>query len=164
MKFIALLFPLMAFADQVTFDKKEIKIDGTAITVQIADTPVRQEHGLMFVKSLPADEGMLFIFQNEQTLNFWMKNTLIPLAIGFFDAKGTLIDVQEMKPADSVMVKDPPTYPSAKPSLYALEMNTGWFSRRHIKKGAHLILPRQSRVSAGPSSRESNKDANESGR
>ena len=101
----------------------------------------------MNVKSLPEDKGMLFIFEHEHSLGFWMKNTLIPLSIGFFDAKQRLIDIQEMKPASSLMEREVPTYQSSGPALYALEMNEGWFKKHKIKVGARLQL-----VSKSPSS------------
>jgi uncharacterized membrane protein (UPF0127 family) len=96
----------------------------------------------MFVKSLPANEGMLFVFDEERMQNFWMKNTLIPLSIGFFDKSGLLIDVQEMKPSESLMDATPPSYQSAGPALMALEMNAGWFKKNHLDVGARLSVER----------------------
>ena len=108
--------------------------------VKIADTEERREHGLMFVKKLGANEGMLFVFDEEHVLNFWMKNTLIPLSIGFFDQQGKLIDVKEMKPAPSLMDKNPPNYRSNGPALMALEMPEGWFTKNHVEVGARIAL------------------------
>jgi uncharacterized membrane protein (UPF0127 family) len=123
------------------FKKKRVAVAGKKITVEIADDDQRRAYGLMFVTSLPKDQGMLFMFDRPDVLSFWMKNTLIPLAIGYFDAKGRLIETLEMTP-ESVLTKEYKTYPSGAPAKYALEMNKGWFRSNHIKKGALLkILP-----------------------
>jgi uncharacterized membrane protein (UPF0127 family) len=88
----------------------------------------------MFRKSMPENDGMLFIFSQEDTRYFWMKNTYIDLSIGYFDKEKALIDIQEMK-ATSMMETRPPSYPSAKPAMYALEMNKGWFAKNKVKLG-----------------------------
>jgi uncharacterized membrane protein (UPF0127 family) len=86
---------------------------------------------------------MIFVFEKEEPLGFWMKNTLIPLSIGFFNAKGELVDVQEMKVAGSLVAVDIPSYKSRRPALFALEMNRGWFEKHKIKKGVQLELRSQ---------------------
>ncbi|HVK62522.1 MAG TPA: DUF192 domain-containing protein [Bdellovibrionales bacterium] len=123
----------------ITYEKKQIKLDGKIIDVEIADTADRQRQGLMFRKSLASNAGMLFVFQYEEPRGFWMKNTLIPLAIGYFDANKKLVDIQEMVPAvmgtrDHLLK----TYESAKPAMYALEMNKGWFAQNKVKVGSHF--------------------------
>ena len=119
------------------FEKRKIQIAKKTITVEIADDPDLREHGLMFRDKLADNTGMLFIFENEQPLNFWMKNTLIPLSIGFFDENKKLINVLEMVPA--VMGdQDPKHYSSESPAMYALEMPKGWFDRNKVAKGATL--------------------------
>src|SRR5512136_706637 len=60
---------------------KKILVGKTPLRVEVASTPEKQERGLMFRQSLPAEEGMLFIFKEPMELNFWMRNTLIPLDI-----------------------------------------------------------------------------------
>ena len=118
--------------------KKEwIQVGPEKILVELALTSKEQSQGLMFRHELPADSGMLFVFKEERPLNFWMKNTFIPLSIGYFDAKGKLIDIQEMRPVTSEM-ETPSTYPSQGPASFALEMNPGWFEKHHIKVGAYL--------------------------
>lgn len=141
----SLLLAAKTFAAEVAFEKIDIKVGNVKVHAQIADDEEKREHGLMFIKSLPPNDGMLFVFEDERPLSFWMKNTLIPLSIGFFNAQGELVDMQEMKPADSLMEKRPPTYPSAAPAAFALEMNTGWFKKNHINIGSKLSLVGASR-------------------
>jgi uncharacterized membrane protein (UPF0127 family) len=65
---------------------------------------------------------------------------LIPLSIGFFTDKGVLIDIQEMKPAESLMDSQPPAYESKGSAILALEMSSGWFKKNGIKPGARISL------------------------
>ncbi len=90
------------------------------INAEIADTEALRERGMMFRTSLDPGAGMLFVFETEQRMSFWMKNTLIPLYMLFFDADGNLVSTTVMKPCQ----QDPcPTYPSAGPAKYALEVS-----------------------------------------
>jgi uncharacterized membrane protein (UPF0127 family) len=94
----------------------------------------------MFRNSLGEDEGMLFIFNNEETRFFWMKNTLIDLSIAYFNKGGTLVDIQEMKSGKGIAEASLPSYASAQPAKYALEMNKGWFDKNKIKLGTKLKI------------------------
>lgn len=120
---------------KISFDKQKIKIGSKIIQVEIAKTPDQHQYGLMNRNSLPENNGMLFIFENEQTLSFWMKNTFIDLSIAYIDKNKQIVDIQEMKATNQMMVGDLPSYPSAKPALYALEMNKDWFKKNKIKIG-----------------------------
>jgi len=124
-----------AQAKSITFAKDKIKIGGKTITVEVAASEAEHAQGLMNRKSLPENEGMIFIFADEDIRYFWMKNTYIDLSIAYFDKKKTIIDIQEMAAMSVVEVSRPPTYPSAKPAMYALEMNKGWFAKNKIKVG-----------------------------
>ncbi len=134
---ISTLFALGAFADaaEISFGKERIILEGKTITVEIAKSEAQHERGLMFRKSLRENEGMLFVFNNEDTRYFWMKNTYIDLSIGYFNKEKTLIDIQEMK-ASSMMELRPPPYPSAKPAMYALEMQKSWYTKNKVKIGS----------------------------
>lgn len=129
-----------AGASAMDFRKEALKIGQQNITVEIAETPEQQEHGLMFRKNLSDKEGMLFVFDDEEIRRFWMKNTLIDLAIGYFDRQKKLIDIQEMKAVGSVMEANPPAYPSRGPAMYALEVPSGWFKKHGIKEGSTFVL------------------------
>jgi uncharacterized protein len=107
------------------------------VGVEIADDASERARGLMHRTALAEDHGMLFVFPSEDKLSFWMKDTLIPLSIAFIDSEGRIVDLQNMKPLD----EDPPSYVSAKPALYALEVNRGFFEERGVEVGDRSELP-----------------------
>jgi uncharacterized membrane protein (UPF0127 family) len=107
------------------------------VRVEIADDEAELARGLMYRTALAEHRGMLFVFEEEQELSFWMKNTLIPLSIAFMDSEGRIVDIQDMKPLDD----DPPSYVSAEPAQYALEVNQGFFEERGVKVGDRAELP-----------------------
>lgn len=117
-------------------DVTTIRVDGVALTAEIADTLAARQRGLMHRQRLPANHGMLFIYERPQPLKFWMKNTYIELDIGFFDADGVLLNIERMQPLDTSV-----RYQSAGDALYALEVNPDWFARNGIGPGARLRLP-----------------------
>ncbi len=122
-----------AVADaEIKFEKKQLVLNGKKITVEVAKTNEEQMRGLMFRKELCEACGMLFVYDEETTKNFWMKNTFLPLSIGFFNKRKELVDIQEMSPVVSEMQKDIPVYTSKKQASYALEMNAHWFTRNKI--------------------------------
>lgn len=125
---------------KIVFQKKNLQIGTQKISVEIADTQEKSSRGLMYRTELPEGTGMLFIFPDSQVRGFWMKNTFVPLAIGYFNSKKELIDVHEMVPALSEMQKDHPTYVSKGPAQYALEVPTGWFSKHKIQLGQTFKL------------------------
>ena len=121
------------------FKRVTIEIQGKRAVVELAQSPEELQHGLMFVKSLPPNEGMLFEFPDEQVRSFWMKNTFIPLSIAFFDRDRKLVSIQEMEPAPAMMLR-PPSYSSGVPAQFALEMNRGWFQKNKIRTGVFFKI------------------------
>ncbi|WHX98430.1 DUF192 domain-containing protein [Neobacillus sp. DY30] len=108
-----------------------------SITVQVADTPKKRDKGLMFVKNLPENEGMLFVFSAKTYGGFWMKNTLIPLSIAFLDSDGKILRILDMVPCKDDFC---PTYDPEIYYHYALEVNLGWFDRNQIKEGDFVMF------------------------
>ena len=102
------------------------------ISAQFARTPDQREIGLMFRPALAANEGMLFAFETPIKQCFWMKNTLIPLAIAFVADDGSIVNIDSMKPQTL------DGHCSTKPVRFVLEMNEGWFAKRGIKAGSRL--------------------------
>lgn len=115
----------------------QIQLEKEVLSVEIAATARSQAMGLMGRQSLPAGTGMLFVYLTPHTLRFWMKNTVIPLSIGFFDEGKTLIQTVEMKPLIG-------RAQSEKPALYALEVPEGWFAKHKIAPGAKFSFLDQS--------------------
>ena len=122
-----------------TFLLAILRIGGSVLQVEIADTDETRERGLMDRKSLPENAGMLFICEKPRRVNFWMKNTLIPLSVGFFDEDKVLFQIADMHPPPPGATTFPLT-PSEKPILYALEVNLGWFEKHKIKTGMKFSL------------------------
>jgi len=140
----ALLFVMtatVAKADNVKFKKLSVKIGNEYIMAEIADTDAKRERGLMFRKELPDGEGMLFIFDESTVRSFWMKNTLIPLSIGYFDGAKVLIDIQNMEPASSIDTH-PKIYTSKGPAKYALEVPLNWFAKHHVPLKSKMEITR----------------------
>lgn len=109
--------------------------DGTKKTLEVewADTDAKRAYGLMNRATL--QHGMLFLFEDEQSLNFWMKNTLIPLDIVYFDANGEYVSSTTMTPC----IADPcVNYPSEAPAKFALEMPAGFLQQSGIGQGWRL--------------------------
>ncbi len=102
------------------------------ITAELARTGEQREIGLMFRESMPANHGMLFVFERPGQQCFWMKNTLLPLDVAFIADNGTIVNTDRMKPR----TLDP--HCSAQPVRFVLEMNDGWFAKRGITAGSKL--------------------------
>ncbi len=111
------------------------KIGLTAIQAQIAIHPHELQQGLMFRTHMEADHGMLFVFKNPERLSFYMRNTKIPLDIGYFTADGTLKEIYPMYPEDETPVRS-----ISHLIQFALEMNQGWFANHKIIPGVKLDL------------------------
>lgn len=111
--------------------------NGIQLTVEMADTFRTRQRGLMHRKSLPKNEGMLFVFDRPHILSFWMKNTFIPLSIAFFDKEKKLINIESMEPQKigPRMQQDLRSYESKKYGLFAVEVNNGWFEKNKIIPG-----------------------------
>jgi uncharacterized membrane protein (UPF0127 family) len=105
------------------------------VRMRLAVRGHEQQRGLMHVREMPADEGMIFVYPKPQRMSFWMRNTYIPLDIGFFDASGTLLEVHPMFPH----VEDPVASVSDE-IRYALEMNQGWYAANGLGPGAKLDI------------------------
>ncbi|MDR3276045.1 MAG: DUF192 domain-containing protein [Treponema sp.] len=113
----------------------EITGGQAGISAEIARTGEERAQGLMYRETLADGEGMLFVFDRDQILSFWMKNTLIPLSVAFIAHDGTIREIHDMQPQDLSGVS------SSRSLRYALEVPQGWFDRAGIKVGDRLLLP-----------------------
>jgi len=120
-------------------EASSVELKGKRYTVELADTPELRERGLMFRRDMPADAGMLFIHDNEEPLAYWMKNTYIPLDILYFDSKLRLISAQLGVPPCGDQPRCP-TFASAGPAQYVLELNAGQAVALDLKPGDPLRL------------------------
>lgn len=106
-----------------------LRIGSQPLKVEVASNDAQREQGLMFRKSMPRDEGMLFVFEDPGYYAMWMKNTLIPLSVAFVDREGIILNIADMEPQtlDSHLANGP--------ALYAIETNKGWFESHKIHAG-----------------------------
>jgi uncharacterized membrane protein (UPF0127 family) len=116
------------------FTVKEITVERegyiiATIKAEIAVSVEERSLGLMYRKNLPDGEGMLFIYDKDQIMSFWMKNTNIPLSIAFIASDGKIIEIKDMYPHDENSVL------SSRSVRYALEVPQGWFFRAGIIPG-----------------------------
>lgn len=108
------------------------------VRVEIARTRQELSRGLMWRTELEADAGMLFVFDNDAPLTFWMKNTPLPLDIIFLDSRGTVLNVAaETTPYSEAPIR------SSGPARYVLEVNAGYAAKHGIGPGAVVELPRE---------------------
>ena len=110
----------------------------TRVRVQLADTPDRRQVGLMCRPALDPDAGMLFTFPTPTQGAFWMKNTLIPLAIAFIGSDWHIVQIIEMAVAPDPAAGPFAYYGPPKSYRYALEVNTGFFARHEISERAEV--------------------------
>jgi uncharacterized membrane protein (UPF0127 family) len=104
--------------------------------VWLADTPARQAQGLMFVRSLPAARGMLFVHPSPRPISMWMKNTYIPLDMVFIDVRGRIQQIiANTKPHSLDLVR------STAPAIAVLELAGGEAQRLGLKPGQRVIHP-----------------------
>ena len=119
--------------------KDVIIINENILKIEIVETEKARNTGLMNRKSLDEDSGMLFVFENDRILSFWMKDTHIPLSIAFISSDGVIKEIRDMTPfsLESIVSKN---Y-----VRYALEVNKGYFLEKNIVVGERLILPEKYR-------------------
>ncbi|PWM29952.1 MAG: DUF192 domain-containing protein [Verrucomicrobia bacterium] len=110
-----------------------MRIGQKSFLARVACSDGEKAQGLMFVKSLPQDRGMLFVYRAPQRASFWMKDTFIALDIGFFDKDGILLGVEKLYPHNLDPVRS-----AGDNVAYCLETNAGWFGKNGIKSGDRL--------------------------
>ena len=136
---LLLLTPLLSCKSK-KLPVKDIKIvrqDGTEFTVkaEIAEKTEDRNHGFMERKNIPDGTGMLFVFEKDQILSFWMKNTPHPLSIAYIDSKGKIRNIYDMTPYSLSSII------STVSVRYALEVPQGWYKKNGITEGDTVVLP-----------------------
>lgn len=121
---------------QQGLDEVDVELAGHVYQVEVALTPQQHEIGLMHRTRMPKDHGMLFVFPQQELLDFWMKDTKIPLDILYFDQGGLLVKQYRNVPP---CVEDPcASYPSQREARYVLELNAGQAQSLGLTDGSAL--------------------------
>jgi hypothetical protein len=106
------------------------------VAVELAKTDRDRERGLMYRRELGDGRGMLFAFEEERVLTFWMHNTCIPLDMIFIARDGTIVGIEESTPTMS-----DETFSPGCPASYVLEVDAGWSRSHGIRAGTKVALP-----------------------
>ena len=135
--FLLLLSVATSFPQEREKAVIRLAIKGKTLKVEVAQTEPEKAQGLMFRDSLGQEQGMLFVYEKEEFLSFWMKNTRLPLSIAFIDRNHRIVDIQDMEPFSLA------THGSAIPAKFALEVNRGWFQKNgiHVGDSVFFALP-----------------------
>jgi len=112
-----------------------LKSGSVQMIVEVAKTEGERNRGLMFRKNLADGKGMLFVFETDQKVSFWMKNTSIPLSVAYMGSDGTILQIIDLVPFSL----EPRT--SERSIRYALEAPKGWFDRAGLKVGDKCEIP-----------------------
>jgi uncharacterized membrane protein (UPF0127 family) len=103
--------------------------------IWFADTPARQEQGLMWIRQLPADHGMVFPLDPPRLMNMWMKNTFVPLDMLFYDATGRITHIHSRAvPQSEAIISSNGTVAGV------VEILAGEAARRGIRPGDRVVI------------------------
>ncbi|MGN0729770.1 DUF192 domain-containing protein [Treponema sp.] len=137
--FAAFLFSCQAGKYKLPVENLEILTSSGAsvfVKAEIARKDAERTYGFMNRKNIPDGTGMLFVFETDQILSFWMKNTPHPLSIAYIDSSGVIQAIFDMTPYSLAPVKSPRSV------RYALEVPQGWFEKTGVKPGDRILLNR----------------------
>ena len=138
-QFILILLSVFLVVSSASCKSKKLPVIDITITcadgsthlvkAEVAEKEEERNHGFMERKNIPDGTGMLFIFEKEQILSFWMKNTPHPLSIAYIDSRGKIRNIYDMTPFSLTPIK------STSSVRYALEVPQGWFEKNGINVG-----------------------------
>ncbi len=114
----------------VTLSAGDVKV-----LAEVAATELERNRGLMFRKKLDDGKGMLFVFDTDQRVAFWMKNTSLPLSLAYIGSDGRILQILDLQPFSEQ------ARPSERSVRYALEVPQGWFSRVGLEVGDTIGIP-----------------------
>ena len=112
------------------------KIGEKEILLEVANTQALRADGLMGVKALEYNQGMIFIWPNASRKCMWMKNTLIDLSVAFIDRDRKITEIKELQSESLESICS-----SRGNIIAAIEMNKGWFKDNNIELGVKVLLP-----------------------
>ena len=116
-------------------ERIEVIIGGESFLIEVARTEDQKRQGLMNRKSLGDREGMIFIYETDQHLAFWMKNTTIPLTLAYLSKDGQIMQIEELKPLSLKSVA------SERAVRYGLELSAGVLDELGVGVGDRVQLP-----------------------
>jgi len=119
--FIFILKINLLYAQPISHINIKLPHSHKSLKVIIANTDKLRQIGLMNIKNMQNNVGMLFVFDEIDNHCFWMKNTYIPLSIAFLDENKIIVDIQDMKELDET------PHCSLNKVKYALEVKQGFF-------------------------------------
>jgi len=121
-----------------------IGVGQVSLVVEVADEDAERQKGMMFRRRLADDEAMLFVFEREANVHFWMKNTPADLDIAYIASDGTVAQIERLTAhnLDSVY--------SREPVRFALEVPAGWFARHGVEVGTKVAIPPEVATPADP--------------
>ena len=129
------LLPVLLFACTSSAERVKITTGGRSLTVEVARTEAQRARGLMERTNLGPRDGMIFVFDRDDHLTFWMKNTPAALSIAFLSVEGKILQIEDMEPFSETIVR------SRLSARYALEMRKGAFADLGIREGDSFALP-----------------------
>jgi uncharacterized membrane protein (UPF0127 family) len=109
--------------------KIETKAGERSFTIEVADDPVERERGLMFREKMDDDHGMLFVFEDQREVGFWMKNTPLPLDLLFIAQDGTIKAIKQGEPFSEAIISP------GEPVRFVLELKAGTSAKNGIAVG-----------------------------
>jgi hypothetical protein len=112
-----------------------VQIGGEEFRLEVARTEEEKARGLMHRRSLGERQGMIFVYQSDEHLSFWMKNTRIPLDLLFLSREGAVLQIEGLKPHSLKPIT------SERAARYALELPAGSAARLGLKTGDRVFLP-----------------------
>lgn len=130
------LVPAKINQGEVTFLSTEGQ-KKASILVEIADDDYTRGYGLMFRQNLPENQGMLFIFEEDDYQSFWMKNTPVSLDMIFANSQNEIVHIEKYTEPYSLR-----SYPSRKPAMYVIEVVAGFSDRYELEAGDRIIWRR----------------------
>jgi hypothetical protein len=128
----ALVAPLLSFPVLAQMPRIELSAGMYRIDAEVAANDATRMQGLMNRRSLPASQGMLFVFRQPDRHCMWMRNTHVPLSVAFLDRDGYILNIEDMQPESET------SHCAARAASFALEMNLGWFADKGIRPGARI--------------------------
>jgi len=129
------------FFRNLPFEKVKIKLKDQNYQVEIASTTQQKSKGLSNREKLCSKCGMLFVFNKDKSLPFWMKDTLIPLDIIWINSENKIVDIQSANPQLNTPTSRLTIYRNQDLAKYVLELNAGDSQKLNLKIGDIIEIP-----------------------